>query len=410
MTLVYPESQDVPQSPEILFNHVCAKLSDLDKEMIQSIPPGGNWKDIPANTAVKSSRVMQIRKSGGRTTYYGRLRTELPSYTINTYFNRPGNGTFIHPSQDRLISQREASRLQSFSDSFRFLGSKSSIYRQIGNAVPPLMARALGLCFNKGNIVDLFAGAGGLSHGLEQAGHKVILASDIDSNMCQTFAFNHPKASVLRNDLANQLEYRDLIYEIEEVLKGRTLNLLVGGPPCQGFSTAGKWNITDERNSLVFAMLRVVKRIQPEYVIIENVPGLAKINKGKSLNGIVTTLKKIGYCSKLHILKSEEFGVPQRRRRIFIIAFRHKNEICSPVPIFSAMSRGRTRENVRVENEDLPRPVNVGEAISDLPSIASGGGSELMTYDNNWMNSDYQKLLRGYLNFDTFAKRRAEQD
>jgi DNA (cytosine-5)-methyltransferase 1 len=272
------------------------------------------------------------------------------------------------------------------------------------------MARALGLCFNKGNIVDLFAGAGGLSHGLEQAGHKVILASDIDSNMCQTFAFNHPKASVLRNDLANQLEYRDLIYEIEEVLKGRTLNLLVGGPPCQGFSTAGKWNITDERNSLVFAMLRVVKRIQPEYVIIENVPGLAKINKGKSLNGIVTTLKKIGYCSKLHILKSEEFGVPQRRRRIFIIAFRHKNEICSPVPIFSAMSRGRTRENVRVENEDLPRPVNVGEAISDLPSIASGGGSELMTYDNNWMNSDYQKLLRGYLNFDTFAKRRAEQD
>ncbi|MHA2162393.1 MAG: DNA (cytosine-5-)-methyltransferase [Candidatus Thorarchaeota archaeon] len=408
MALVYPEAQDIPQSAESLYNHVCAKLSDLDMEMIQSIPPGGNWKDIPVNTAVKSSRVMQIRESGGRTTYYGRLRTDLPSYTINTYFNRPGNGTFIHPYQNRLISHREASRLQSFPDSFRFLGSNSSIYRQIGNAVPPLMARALGLCFKNGNVVDLFAGAGGLSRGLELAGHKMILASDIDSNMCQTLAFNHPKAAILRADITDQYEYRNLIEEIEEKLEGKTLNLLVGGPPCQGFSTAGKWDISDERNSLVFAMIRVVKRIQPEHVIIENVPGMTKINNGKSLECIVTNFKNIGYRTMLYNLRSEEYGVPQRRRRVFIIALRSEDEISNPAPVFSALNRGRTREDVRVENEDVPPPVTVGEAISDLPCITSGGGREMMIYDSSWLNSDYQRLLRGRLNFDSFAKRRAE--
>ena len=94
-----------PKSPShdkyALYNHVTSSLSPLDLEIIKSVPPGGNWKDIPLDVAEKSARIMQIRESGGRTTYYGRLRNELPSYTINTYFHRPGNGTFIHPDQDR---------------------------------------------------------------------------------------------------------------------------------------------------------------------------------------------------------------------------------------------------------------------------------------------------------------------
>ncbi|MHA1577875.1 MAG: DNA (cytosine-5-)-methyltransferase, partial [Candidatus Thorarchaeota archaeon] len=84
----------------MLHDHVTSKLSELDMEIIRAVPSGGNWKDIPIEIAQKSARIMQIRESGGRTTYYGRLRNDLPSYTISTFFNRPGNGTFIHPEQN----------------------------------------------------------------------------------------------------------------------------------------------------------------------------------------------------------------------------------------------------------------------------------------------------------------------
>ncbi|MFW9945027.1 MAG: DNA cytosine methyltransferase, partial [Candidatus Sifarchaeia archaeon] len=240
----------LPPEGMVLYNHVCAKLSDFDMEVIRTVPPGGNWQDVPVEIASKSSRLTQIRRSGGRTTYYGRLQRDLPSYTINTYFNRPGNGTFIHPTQDRLISQREAARLQSFPDEFRFRGSTTSIYKQIGNAVPPLLARAIGAQIPKGEVVDLFAGAGGLSEGLIQAGHRPIVASDINRHMCATYEYNHPETAVMQLDITNSTAFSQLVSEIEDGLAGKTLNMIAGGPPCQGFSTAGNWDASDSRNSL----------------------------------------------------------------------------------------------------------------------------------------------------------------
>ena len=102
-------------------NHKAAKLSELDMMIVNSVPPGGNWKNIPLD--VPSKRIEQIRDSyaqgkGSRSTYYGRLLPDMPAYTINTYFNRPGNGCHIHYEQDRVLSQREAARLQSFPDDF----------------------------------------------------------------------------------------------------------------------------------------------------------------------------------------------------------------------------------------------------------------------------------------------------
>ena len=111
-------------------NHYSARLSELDLAMAIHIPPGGNWKNIP--TSIPSQRLAQIRESyakggGSRSTYYGRLRPDAPAYTINTYFGRPGNGCHLHydyaGGQHRVISQREAARLQSFPDDFVFLGS-----------------------------------------------------------------------------------------------------------------------------------------------------------------------------------------------------------------------------------------------------------------------------------------------
>ena len=176
-----------------IYNHISPKFSEIEREMVENIPPGGNWKNIPKS--VPSKRLEQIRKSGGRTTYYGRLINNKPSYTISTYFHRIGNGCHIHPDQNRLISIREAARLQSFRDSFIFWGPKSSIYKQVGNAVPPLLARAIAELVephlkNK-NFIDLFAGAGGMSEGFLLQGFSLIGAIEIGGQFFETFLKNH---------------------------------------------------------------------------------------------------------------------------------------------------------------------------------------------------------------------------
>jgi len=117
-------------------------MSVLDREFVRHIPPGGNYNDIPNSLATK--RILAFKASGGRTTTYGRLHQSAPAYTINTYFNRPNVGANYHHKQERLITVREALRLQSFPDCFTpYYSNQRSLHMQIGNAVPPLMARAV---------------------------------------------------------------------------------------------------------------------------------------------------------------------------------------------------------------------------------------------------------------------------
>jgi DNA (cytosine-5)-methyltransferase 1 len=390
----------------VLYNHVCTSLSELDMEMVRSVPPGGNWKDIPLEVAIKSARLIQIRASGGRTTYYGRLDGGLPSYTISTYFNRPGNGTFIHPRQDRLISLREAARLQSFPDSFRFMGSTTSMYKQIGNAVPPLLARALGEKIPPGLTVDLFSGAGGLSQGLSMAGHQILLGSDFNRHMCDTYTANHPSAVVTRTDMTDTSQFQSLIDETENELRGRSLGMVCGGPPCQGFSTAGKWQAGDSRNRLYIPFLEFVESLQPEYVLIENVLGIKSFDNGTVLEDILFRLKSSGYSVDCFGLLAEQYGVPQRRRRIFITGNRSGDVPEMPAPVFPAIVRGRIK-NGGLKSQS---PVSVNEAISDLPEIHSGGGTHESHYDENEAKSDYQLLIRGRISWHDFLGSRAGQD
>src|SRR5690606_21676858 len=175
-------------------NHVAARLSELDMRMVKSVPEGGNWKDIPE--AIPSKRLEQIRESfkrgeGSRSTYYGRLRRCDPAYTISTYFSRPGNGCHIHYEQDRVLSPREAARLQSFPDSFEFLGSQGAISTQIGNAVPPLLAYQIAQSLGPAGVfVDLLSGAGGMGLGFKWAGWQPIIANDIHATYLSTYAKN----------------------------------------------------------------------------------------------------------------------------------------------------------------------------------------------------------------------------
>ncbi|MBD3406926.1 MAG: DNA (cytosine-5-)-methyltransferase [Candidatus Lokiarchaeota archaeon] len=403
MVLVQAEQVRPHVSVDSLFNHVSATLSQLDMEMVYSVPPGGNWQDIPLEVAKKSKRLMQIRESGGRTTYYGRMHPNHPSYTISTYFNRPGNGTFIHPFQDRLISLREGARLQSFSDSYRFLGSQSSMYKQIGNAVPPLLARSIGNSIPRGLVVDVFAGAGGLSEGLVQSGHQVIVAGDNNRNMCMTYAYNHPETKTSLSDLTNPEEFQSFCKLVEDELHGRTLQLIVGGPPCQGFSTAGKWDSTDSRNSLVVPMLRMIQRFLPEYVLIENVLGLKWMKNGDILERIIAILENIGYNTSWFKIKAESYGVPQRRRRIFVIGSR-SDQYDFPEPQFASIKTSRNRSIVTYSSSCLPVPISVGSAIFDLPEIEPGTSSHIQSYDMKNIDSMYQKYMRGKTSYETFLK------
>ncbi len=400
-------TQEMPVAIEnVLYNHACASLSELDMEMIRAVPPGGNWKDIPMEVARKSARLMQIRASGGRTTYYGRLDWSLPSYTISTYFNRPGNGTFIHPRQDRLISLREAARLQSFPDCYEFLGSTASMYKQIGNAVPPLLARALGEIIQPGLVVDLFAGAGGLSLGLSMAGHRILLGSDFNQHMCETYAANHSSAKVTRTDMADSVQLQYLIEETEGELKGRTLGMVCGGPPCQGFSTAGKWRDGDSRNKLYIPFIEFVEALLPEHVLVENVLGIRSFSNGRILEDILARLRVRGYSVSWFSLLAEQYGVPQRRRRIFIIGARSGVAPEVPLPIFQPVIRGRIDD----PGQEFLAPVSVDEAISDLPEIHSGGGTHESHYNEQEANSEYQLLIRGRISWNEFLGNRAGQD
>lgn len=377
-----------------------AKLSDLDMEMVVTIPPGGNWKDIPLETVNKSKRLQQIRKSGGRTTYYGRLRYDQPSYTISTYFNRPGNGCYIHPEQDRLISLREGARLQSFPDSFRFSGSNASKYKQIGNAVPPLMARAVTSVIEGDTAIDLFAGAGGLSWGIHASGFKTLVTVDSNADMCESLERNNAAREVLNLDLTRPEAIEAVVERTESLLRGSQLDLCAGGPPCQGFSTAGNWDEMDPRNNLFKPFLAIVRSLEPANVLIENVLGIRSMRNGEVLRKIISLLEDMGYIVRERILKSEQFGVPQKRRRVFVYATLNDHPLPLPSLLFSS-GGGQYRFTSEGDTMVLPPPVTVGDAISDLPPIVQGGGKEVMEYDTKWIASDYQRWLRGQIDTDS---------
>lgn len=301
----------------MVHNHTTYSLSKNDLRMVRSIPPGGNWKNIPAD--IPSKRLEQIRRSGGRTTLYGRLSLEKPSYTITTYFNRPGNGTYIHPIHDRVISAREAARFQSFPDNYVFHGSKGSLCKQIGNAVPPLLAFSIASQIKKKtgtkNLLDLFCGAGGLSLGFSWAGYNIVAANDNFKQACDTYRANHNGTVLIEGDVTK----KNIQSELLEIAKRGKVDIVVGGPPCQGFSHAGKRMVDDSRNFLYKEFVKIVGRLKPKVFVMENVEGILTINGGKIYDEIKGDFKKLGYSVVGHKLHAVKFCIPQKRKRVVIV-------------------------------------------------------------------------------------------
>jgi DNA (cytosine-5)-methyltransferase 1 len=163
-------------------------------------------------------------------------------------------------------------------------------------------------------FIDLFSGCGGLSHGLEMAGHRCLLGVDANKEAIETFAANHHHAAVYLGDIKKLSDKK-----VRELIGQKTVDMVVGGPPCQGFSTVGKGEVDDERNQLFREFVRIVKITRPKVILFENVTGMVAKKNERILKQIFMHFEKLGYNMDARVLSAEEFGVPEKRRRAIIM-------------------------------------------------------------------------------------------
>lgn len=239
--------------------------------------------------------------------------------------------------------------------------------------------------------IDLFSGAGGLSHGLELSGFKVVAANEIHKDPIKTYRKNHPGTLMIDGDIRT-MDGKDILASINEEagldIRQGELDLIAGGPPCQGFSTAGLKIIGDPRNSLIAKYIEILKEIQPRRFLIENVPGLVSLHGGRNLDMVLDLLSTTGYEFNYKILHASDYGVPQQRKRLFILGSREGRAPSMPKPTHCIIRKGQ--KNLE-ETGLLPCPT-IGETISDLPELEPG--EKKVEYDRP-PKSKMQRELRG---------------
>lgn len=218
------------------------------------------------------------------------------------------------------------------------------------------------------NIIDLFCGCGGLSYGFEKAGYNVLLGIDNDAMALKTFELNHKDSKTICGDIT-KITFQS---HIKKLIGNKKIDVIVGGPPCQGMSLSGPRKFDDPRNKLYLSYIRLVEEIQPKSFVIENVPGLVSLFNGEIKNSIIDKLTNLGYTVKYETMLASEHGVPQNRKRVVFVGIK--------------------------DNEfDFPKPLNdivtCEMAISDLPPLEEQIGESIMEYVSVPINT-YQSLMR----------------
>ena len=200
------------------------------------------------------------------------------------------------------------------------------------------------------NFIDVFSGAGGLSCGMEMAGMNCLLGVDHDRYALETFAKNHKNAEIFCGDI-RKLTKRKL----DELIKEKPVHAVVGGPPCQGFSTVGKGNPEDERNGLFLEFVRLVRLTRPYFVVMENVTGLVAKKNEDTLKNIFHRFHRLGYNMDVKVMSAHNYGVAEKRRRTIIIGTR-----INDAPIYPKITHGDS-------NELATKPtVTLGQILEDL--------------------------------------------
>lgn len=210
------------------------------------------------------------------------------------------------------------------------------------------------------NAIDLFSGCGGFSYGFEQAGINIKLGVDNDIAALKTFEKNHKNSKALNLDLHDSNSIKKITHELD----GVKVDIIIGGPPCQGFSLTGTRDENDKRNTLFYSFFELAKKINPNAIVIENVPGFANLYGGKVKDEIYRLCKKMGYTCVHKEIYAPDYGVPQMRRRVFFVALKQEfGEFEFPIPRY---------------NPD--NYITCEDAISDLPPLKDDLGEFQMPY------------------------------
>jgi|SRR5699024_2618928 len=222
---------------------------------------------------------------------------------------------------------------------------------------------------SKPKIIDLFSGVGGFSLGFEMAGYETVFAIDFWEDAIKTYNNNRNK------EIARHMDISELSNkELKELKNEHEIDGVIGGPPCQGFSTVGTRDVNDERNHLYLEYYRVVKELRPKFFVIENVKGLMTLNKGMFKEDIIKRFGSLGYkVSNPQVLNASDYGIPQNRHRVFFVG------------VLDGEFEYPTNKNYKV---------STSEALSDLPSLDKMDEySESYDYQTAPRN-DYQVFMR----------------
>ena len=202
------------------------------------------------------------------------------------------------------------------------------------------------------HIVDLFAGVGGLSYGFSQLpGFRILAANEIEKDIAAAYSLNHPGVKMLNCDIADLTKER-----LAGALGGQQVDIVVGGPPCQSYSTLGKRRM-DDRANLFLQYKRILQILQPQAFIFENVTGILSMDHGRLFQRVESEFRALGYDVRHDILNAVDFGVPQQRERVILVGMKGENNYIFPVP-----THGPGKKPY----------VTLKDAIGDLPQLKSG--------------------------------------
>ena len=227
------------------------------------------------------------------------------------------------------------------------------------------------------NTIDLFSGCGGMTLGFKWAGFNSVLASDIDENCEKTFTKNFPEIPFLCGDLS-EISKR----QFDEILLSKNIDVIIGGPPCQGFSLANKNRnkvSEDPRNKLFYEFVKIINWYNPKSFVMENVKGLLSMDSGKVIKQIQNEFENagdFGYEVRTKVLKASNYGVPQSRERVIVIGIRKDFNLIPEFPL-----------------KKYTKETTVEDAIMDLPQINAREGDEVMNYESKPSNA-YQAFMR----------------
>ncbi|EGJ33707.1 MULTISPECIES: DNA cytosine methyltransferase [Moorena] len=232
----------------------------------------------------------------------------------------------------------------------------------------------------KHTAISLFCGAGGCSLGFKQAGYSIVYANDKDAAAVETYRINFTESLCSNEDIDN-LDFGQVLSEI--VMKPGELDILIGGPPCQGFSTAGSRFWDDPRNNLLKQYVKALTILNPKWFIMENVEGLLTSNKGKYVYEAAKAFIELGYWIRIEKIYSQEYGIPQRRKRVLIIGNRLGHDFRIPAPKFQVSGQ-------LFRNSDI----TISHAINSLPPATKDKGT-LLTPLTSPPQDDFDSFLRG---------------